>query len=236
MIIWMIIIGKSWLALVSVYSLWGHIVHPADIVVDTCQKKYLRVVQNLQESHEYYLELTEVPTRAQVTQWEREISIAESKWSVNPEAMDVMEPKVPKHKSNLPNITIIINPRWSTHPEPAKGQITQHSCLWHCWRKNMDYQWISVGGPTVSLQFFIAVVNLKFQQTLNCPACSVVWQSHFGWIFYNFQKKGWIPRSSLEVQDGGQMISWFRCVHSNIRVYPGADRQHWRERWWNCSC
>ena len=64
MIIWMIIIGKSWLALVRGYLCGIYIVHPADIVVDTCQKKYLWAVQNLQESHEYFLELTEVPTWA----------------------------------------------------------------------------------------------------------------------------------------------------------------------------
>lgn len=120
----MIIIGKSWLALVSVHLPGVHIVDPADIVVDTCRKKYFRAVQNRQESHEYFLELTEVPTGAQVAKWEEEISIAERRRSVDPEAMDVMEPKVPKRKSNLPNITIIINPGRSTHPEPTKGQIT----------------------------------------------------------------------------------------------------------------
>ena len=140
----MIIIGKSWLALVRVHSCGVHIVHPAYIVVDTCQKKYVRAVQNLQESQEYFVELTEVPTRAQVAKWEEEIYIAESKISVDPEAMDIMEPKVPKGKYNLPNIKIMINPGWSTHLEPTKGQITQHSSSWHCWRKHMDYQGISL--------------------------------------------------------------------------------------------
>ena len=132
------------------------------MVVDTCWKKYLWVVQNLQESHEYFLELTEVPTWAQVVKWEDEICIAERKRSVNLEAMDVMEPKVPKHKSNLPNIRIMINTGRRTHLEPTKGQITGHSHLWHCQRKHMDYQGISLRGTTVSLQLFIAVVTLKF--------------------------------------------------------------------------
>ena len=126
----MIIIGKSWLALVSVHSLGVQIVHLANIAVDTCWKKYLQAVQNLQESHEYFLELTEVPTQVQVAKWDKEISIAERRRSVDPEAIDVMEPKVPKLKSNLPNIRIIINPGWSTHLEPTKGQITGHSCSW----------------------------------------------------------------------------------------------------------
>ena len=76
-----------------------HIVHPVYIIVDTCRKTYIQVVQYLQESHEYYLDLTEVPTQAQVAKWEEEIRIAETKRSVNPEAMDIMEPKVPKRKS-----------------------------------------------------------------------------------------------------------------------------------------
>ena len=95
----MIIIGKSWLALVRVHLHGVHIVHLVYIIVDTCWKKYIRAVQNLQESHEYYLDLTEVPTRAQVAKWEEEIRIAETKRSVDPEAMDIMEPKVPKRKS-----------------------------------------------------------------------------------------------------------------------------------------
>ena len=150
------------MALVRGYLHGIYIVHLADIIVDTCRKKYLQVVQNLQESHEYFLELTEVPTQAQVVKWENEISIAERKRSVNLEAMDVMEPKVPKCKSNLPNIRIMINPSRRTHLEPTKGQITGHSHLWHCQRKHMDYQGISLRGTTVSLQLFITVVTLKF--------------------------------------------------------------------------
>ena len=88
-LIWMIIIGKSWLALVRVHLHGVHIVHPVYIIVDTCRKKYIQAVQNLQESHEYYLDLTEVPThfveltegptRVQVAKWEEEICITESK-------------------------------------------------------------------------------------------------------------------------------------------------------------
>lgn len=64
----------------------------------------MRAVQSLQESREYFSELTEVPTKEQIAQWEAEITNAERRRSVDPEAMDVMEPRVPKRKSNSPNI------------------------------------------------------------------------------------------------------------------------------------
>jgi hypothetical protein len=82
-----------------------HLIYPAGlVVVETGRKKYLRAVQNLQESREYFLELTEVPTRAQIAQWEEEITNAEMKRFEEPEAMDIMEPRVPKRQSNPPDI------------------------------------------------------------------------------------------------------------------------------------
>ena len=42
----------NWKKLVRGYLCGIYIVHPANMVVDTCQKKYLWAVQNLQESHE----------------------------------------------------------------------------------------------------------------------------------------------------------------------------------------
>lgn len=105
------------MALVSVNSFGIQIIYPAGVIVDTCRKKYLRAVQNLQESHEYFLELTQVPTREQIANWEHEITNAERKRTTDPEAMDVMEPRVPKRKCRLPNTNIFNNTGRSAHVE-----------------------------------------------------------------------------------------------------------------------
>lgn len=92
-------IGMSMLRLVSeLYLNPGH-------SVETVKNKYLRVVENLNDSQEYYEDLTKAPTAAQITLWEKQIVDAETKRSRDPSAMDIMEPKVPKRRSGSKHVS-----------------------------------------------------------------------------------------------------------------------------------
>jgi hypothetical protein len=48
------------------------------------------------ESKVYFEELSTVPTAEEIKQWDAEISEAEKKRTTEPEAMDVMAPRIPK--------------------------------------------------------------------------------------------------------------------------------------------
>jgi hypothetical protein len=50
----------------------------------------------VQESQNYFDDLSEIPSQEQLTQWETEISKAEAARTNKPEVMDVMGPKIPK--------------------------------------------------------------------------------------------------------------------------------------------
>jgi len=82
--------------------------------VETVKNKYLRAVENVNESQQYFEELTQAPTAAQITLWTRQIENAESRRSLDPEAMDVMQPKVPKGTSE----TCVFSNCDSSPPEP----------------------------------------------------------------------------------------------------------------------
>ncbi len=61
--------------------------------------KYLRAAENLNESQEHYEDVMQVLMAAQINLWTRQIEHAESRRSFDPEAMDIMQPKVPKGTS-----------------------------------------------------------------------------------------------------------------------------------------
>src|SRR5437016_5648159 len=67
--------------------------------VETVKNKYLKAVENIKESQQYFEELSQAPTAGQITAWTQQIEYAESRRSVDPDAMDVMQPKVPKGTS-----------------------------------------------------------------------------------------------------------------------------------------
>jgi hypothetical protein len=48
------------------------------------------------ESKDYFEDLSAVPTADEIVKWDAEISEAEKKRTNQPEAMDVMAPRIPK--------------------------------------------------------------------------------------------------------------------------------------------
>lgn len=62
----------------------------------TIIKKYNRAIAKESECRDYFDELTAVPTSEEIRIWEAEISEAEKKHTSQPEAMDVMAPRIPK--------------------------------------------------------------------------------------------------------------------------------------------
>jgi hypothetical protein len=72
-------------------------------LVDTVKKKYLRAIENISESQQYFRDLTAAATPRQVAAWEKQIADAEQERFFKPEAMDVMEPKVPKRMYKFPS-------------------------------------------------------------------------------------------------------------------------------------
>ena len=63
--------------------------------------KYLRAAENLNESQEYYEDVMRVLMAAQINLWTQQIEHAESRRSFDPEAMDIMQPKVLKGTSEI---------------------------------------------------------------------------------------------------------------------------------------
>jgi len=79
------------------------------VIARTIINKHNRAIKNKLESHNYFEELSTVPTPQQLALWEREISVAEAQRTNRPEAMDIMAPRIPKGQfisysyfSNLP--------------------------------------------------------------------------------------------------------------------------------------
>lgn len=90
-------------------------------LVDTVKKKYLRAVENISESQQYFRDLTAAATPRQVAEWEEQIADAEQERFFKPEAMDVMEPKVPKRMYNIPNCLITIDTGRSANLNSTEG-------------------------------------------------------------------------------------------------------------------
>jgi len=65
-------------------------------IARTIINKYNRAIKNELESRNYFDELSTVPTREQLTLWEKEISKAEEQRTNRPAAMDVMAPRIPR--------------------------------------------------------------------------------------------------------------------------------------------
>lgn len=65
-------------------------------LAQTIINKYRQVIKNVQESQNYFDDLSKIPTAEQLTCWEMEISQAEAAHTNKPEVMDVMAPKIPK--------------------------------------------------------------------------------------------------------------------------------------------
>ncbi len=65
-------------------------------IARTIINKYNRAIKNELESRNYFDELSTVPTREQLTLWEKEISKAEEQRTNRPAAMDVMAPCIPR--------------------------------------------------------------------------------------------------------------------------------------------
>lgn len=67
-------------------------------IAPTIIKKYNRALANESESRVYFEDLSTVPTAEEMQQWEAEISRAKIMRTRQPEAMDVMAPRIPKGK------------------------------------------------------------------------------------------------------------------------------------------
>lgn len=65
-------------------------------IARTIINKYNRAIAKELESREYFEELSAVPTTEEIKTWDAEISEAERKRTSQPEAMDVMAPRIPK--------------------------------------------------------------------------------------------------------------------------------------------
>jgi hypothetical protein len=65
-------------------------------IARTIINKYNRAIANELESKDYFEDLSAVPTTDEIEKWEAEISEAEKKRTNQPEAMDVMAPRIPK--------------------------------------------------------------------------------------------------------------------------------------------
>ena len=65
-------------------------------IARTIIKKYNRAIANELESRDYFEDLSAVPTVGEIEKWDAEISEAEKKCTSQPEAMDVMAPRIPK--------------------------------------------------------------------------------------------------------------------------------------------
>ena len=65
-------------------------------IARTTINKYNRAIANELESKDYFEDLSAVPTTDEIEKWDAEISEAEKKRTNQPEAMDVMAPRIPK--------------------------------------------------------------------------------------------------------------------------------------------
>lgn len=65
-------------------------------IARTIINKYKLAIIKESESRDYFDELNTVPTAEEIEMWEADISEAEEKHTSNPEAMDVMAPRIPK--------------------------------------------------------------------------------------------------------------------------------------------
>ena len=65
-------------------------------IARTTINKYNRAIANELESKDYFEDLSAVPTTDEREKWDAEISEAEKKRTNQPEAMDVMAPRIPK--------------------------------------------------------------------------------------------------------------------------------------------
>lgn len=65
-------------------------------IARTINNKYNRAIQNEVESRHYFEDLSTVPTAEQIKLWDEEISVAEELRTNQPEAMDVMAPRIEK--------------------------------------------------------------------------------------------------------------------------------------------
>lgn len=72
----------------------------------------------MQESRNYFDDLSEIPAAEQLTEWEREISKAEAAQTNKPEAMDVMAPKIPKGRLSFS----YIHPTHIRTPAPSLAE------------------------------------------------------------------------------------------------------------------
>lgn len=66
------------------------------VIARTIINKHNRAIKNNLESRDYFEELSTVPTPQQLALWEREISVAEVDRTNQPDAMDIMAPRIPK--------------------------------------------------------------------------------------------------------------------------------------------
>jgi hypothetical protein len=69
---------------------------PFTTIARTIINKYNRAIANELESRDYFEELSTVPTAEEIKLWDMEISEAEKKRTSQPEAMDIMAPRIPK--------------------------------------------------------------------------------------------------------------------------------------------
>lgn len=65
-------------------------------IARTIINKYKQAIIKESESRDYFDELNTVPTAEEIEMCEADISEAEEKRTSNPEAMDVMAPRIPK--------------------------------------------------------------------------------------------------------------------------------------------
>jgi hypothetical protein len=65
-------------------------------IARTIINKYNRAISNQLESKDYFEDLSAVLTTDEIEKWDAEISEAEKKRTNQPEAMDVMAPRIPK--------------------------------------------------------------------------------------------------------------------------------------------
>lgn len=79
-------------------------------IARTIVNKYKRAIKSELDSREYFEDLSTVPTDHQIKQWDTEISEAEEMRTNQPDAMDVMAPRISKGKFiHLSQLTRLIS-------------------------------------------------------------------------------------------------------------------------------